>query len=132
VGAKLYEDFSSLFSFIFSSEIFSQANMTRSKQNLYPLPVEESRHYQRNGIRDARGPTKKNGHGRGNWGDWRMEDLDTELEMDTGSPDEYAQSETHTTSTARKVQVVDATDFEERKGYEYENENENGNENETE
>jgi hypothetical protein len=104
--------------------------MTRSKQNLYPLPVEESRHYQRNGRRDSRGLTKKSGGGRGNWGDWRMEELDAELEMETGSQEELEQPETHTTSMAPKVQVVGAVDFEERKGYENENENENENKNE--
>ncbi|KAI8575988.1 hypothetical protein K450DRAFT_258836 [Umbelopsis ramanniana AG] len=92
--------------------------MTRSKQNLYPLPVEESRHYQRNGFRDARGPTKKSGRGRGNWGDWKTEDLDHELEMEVGSSDDLEALETqesHSSAMAPKVQIVDESNFEERK-----------------
>ena len=94
--------------------------MTRSKQNLYPLPVEESRHYQRNGFRDARGLTKKSGRGRGNWGDWKMEGLDNELEMEVGSSDELERQENHSSSMAPKVQIVDEYDFEERKGQQQE------------
>ncbi|KAG2187383.1 hypothetical protein INT44_005069 [Umbelopsis vinacea] len=90
--------------------------MTRSKQNLYPLPVEESRHYQRNGFRDARGPTKKSGRGRGNWGDWKTEGLDNELEMEVGSSDELEQQESHSSAMAPKVQIVDESNFEEMKG----------------
>lgn len=100
--------------------------MTRSKQNIYPLPPEESRHYQRNGMRDARGPPKKNGRGgRGNWGDIDTAELDPSLEMEIGSHDEDEIPEVHATSMDTKVQLVDAEHFVEIKGFENENQNVN-------
>ncbi|KAJ2964908.1 hypothetical protein NQZ79_g357 [Umbelopsis isabellina] len=96
--------------------------MTRSKQNLYPLPPEESRHYQRNGMRDARSPTKKSGRGRGNWGDIKSAELDPSLEMEIDSHEEDEIPEVHATSMDTKVQLVDAEHFVERKGFENENE----------
>ncbi|CAM0142999.1 hypothetical protein VKS41_006246 [Umbelopsis sp. WA50703] len=98
--------------------------MTRSKQNIYPLSPEESRHYQRNGMRDARGPTKKSGRGRGNWGDFSTAELDPSLEMEIDSHEEDEIPEVHATSVDTKVQLVDAEHFVERKGFENNNEQE--------